>query len=89
MDKQIAVPKKKEQSKYAEIACETLKGNLKGKELYKIVHDREGTPSEVQTFMNRLNANRSNPGADIIGQMVERLPHLQNMSLAEFFNIKK
>lgn len=88
MNKQITVPKKKEQSKYAAIACEALKGSLKGKELFKIVHGREGSASEVQTFINRLNANRSNPGADIIGQMVEKIPSLQGLTMAEFFKIK-
>lgn len=89
MDKQKPVPKKKEQSKYSVIVCETLKGDFKGKELYKLVHGKEGTPSEVQTFINRLNPKRANPGADIIGEIVAHMPNLQEMTLGEFFQIKK
>lgn len=88
MEQHKTVPKKKEQSRYSEAACHSIKGNMRGKELFEAVYGREGTASEVQTLLNRLNSKRSNPGADIIGELTEKLPHLQKMTLAEFFKIK-
>jgi len=88
MEPQINVPKKKEQSHYSAAACDSIKGKLKGKELYKAFYGRDGSPGEVQTLINRLNSTRSNPGADIVGEFVERLPHLKDMTLGEFFKIK-
>jgi hypothetical protein len=35
--------------------------------------------------MNRLNAVRSNPGADMLGLCVQHLPVLHGMTLKEFF----
>jgi hypothetical protein len=88
MEQKLNVPKKKEQSHYSAAARDSIKGSMKGKELYKAFYGRDGTDSEVQTLINRLNAKRSNPGADIIGDFVERLPHLKDMTLGEFFKIK-
>ncbi|OUL59278.1 hypothetical protein [Pseudoalteromonas ulvae] len=89
MIEQSSVPVKKEPNRYSAIVCQQLKGKIKGKDLFAKVYGREGTPSEVQTFVNRLNPNRSNPGADIIGELVERLPHLHDVTLAEFFGLDK
>lgn len=88
MQEQSTVPKKKEPHHHSVAACESLKGNYSGKELFRAVYGREGTASEVQTLVNRLNPNRSNPGADIIGELTEKLPHLKSMTLSEFFKIK-
>ncbi|GEA12696.1 hypothetical protein [Alteromonas sp. KUL49] len=82
------VPKKTEQKKYAVRACEMIKRDRKGAALFRLVYKREGSQKEVQTFMNRINKNRANPGADFIGLCVEALPELQDMTMAEFFGIK-
>jgi len=82
------VPKKKELHHHSVAACNSIKGGMKGKELFKAVYGREGTDREVQTLVNRLNPKRSNPGADIIGEFVEKLPYLQSMTLAEFFKLQ-
>ncbi|WP_063382189.1 hypothetical protein [Pseudoalteromonas luteoviolacea] len=85
------MPRKKEDlgKHFIEHACHKIKDIAKAKELYKKVYGVEGSESEVQTFINRLNANRSNPGLDYIGWLVERLPELQEQTLGEFFGIKK
>ncbi|MCG7551587.1 hypothetical protein [Pseudoalteromonas sp. Of7M-16] len=85
------MPRKKENfgKHFIEHACKQIKDIGKAKELYRKVYGVEGTENEVQTFINRLNANRANPGLDFIGWLVERLPELQEMTLGEFFGISK
>jgi len=82
------LPVKKEKNHYSFQGCDSIKGGIEMPELFRLIYQREGNESEVQVLRNRLNAKRSNPGLDIVGQFVERLPHLQNMTLAEFFKIK-
>lgn len=85
------MPRKKEEfgKHFIESACKQIKDIAKAKELYKKVHGVEGSANDVQAFINRLNANRANPGLDYIGWLVERLPELQEQTLGEFFGIKK
>lgn len=89
--KTLAVPKKQAEygKHYIEHACQQVKDIAKAKELYLKVYGVEGSPSEVQGFINRLNANRANPGLDFVGWLVERLPELQDKTLAEFFGVQK
>ncbi|MDI4653149.1 MAG: hypothetical protein ACPGTQ_11185 [Colwellia sp.] len=85
------MPRKKEDfgKHFIERACQQIKEIGKAKELYRKVYGMDGTDSEVQAFINRLNANRANPGLDYIGWLVERLPELQEKTLGEFFGIQK
>lgn len=82
------MPKKSEHKHYSIIACQKVKGDRSGKELFKQLYGREGEAKEVQALVNRINENRGNPGADFIGFCVEKMPELHNVTLAEFFNIK-
>lgn len=81
------MPKKTEHKHYSIAACQNIKGESTGKELFKILHGREGEAKEVQALVNRINENRGNPGADFIGFCVEKMPELHDITLAEFFNI--
>lgn len=88
MTKTNTVPKKTEQKKYASHACKMIKRDRKGSALYRMVYGREGTKSEVNALMNRLNEKRANPGADFMGLCVEALPELRKMTLEEFYGIE-
>ncbi|MBO9492191.1 hypothetical protein J7384_17655 [Endozoicomonas sp. G2_1] len=83
------VPKKKEANHHSKAACKSIKGQLKGKELFRLVYGREGSDDEVQGLLNRLNHKRANPGVDFVGELVVKLPHLHDMTLAEFFGIEQ
>lgn len=82
------MPKKSEHKHYSIIACQKIKGGLKGKELFKKLYGRDGDTKEVQALVNRINESRGNPGADFIGYCVEQMPELRDITLAEFFDIK-
>ncbi|MBH9739983.1 hypothetical protein CJ419_09595 [Vibrio navarrensis] len=84
------MPKEFDSAKrYIKAATDNIKSQGTVKELYKAIHGREGDKYEIQILTNRLNANRSNPGADILGLCVENLPELHDMKLSEFFGIEK
>jgi hypothetical protein len=85
------MPRKKEDfgKHFIEHACQQIKSIDKAKALYLKVYGVEGNKDEVQAFINRLNANRANPGLDFVGWLVERLPELQEQTLGDFFGIKK
>jgi hypothetical protein len=84
------MPKKIERGdKYIEAAVEAIKGAGSLRELYIAIHDEDPSRLELQRFANRLNSARSNPGTDMLGLCIEHLPQLHEMTLGEFFGIKK
>lgn len=89
MTKKKTVPKKLEEHHHAVQGLKSIKGGFKGAQLFKYLYGREGNKKEVQTLLNRLNSKRANPGLDILGEFVEKLPHLHDMTLGDFFNLKK
>lgn len=72
---------------YIMSATESLKSVASPRELYNALYGNDPSIIELQRFRNRINGRRSNPGADLLGQCVEVLPELHNMTLAEFFGI--
>lgn len=82
------MPKKIEEAHhFIEAVTLNIKSTIEFKDLYFKMHGVKGSKAEVQQLANRLNANRSNPGADFIGLCVEQIPELHNMTIAEFFGI--
>lgn len=81
--------KKKEPNTFSVRACETLKSGITGAELYRRIYGKDGTKKDIQVLINRLNPNRSNPGQDITGRIIEVRPELHDMTLADFFGIEK
>lgn len=84
------MPKKIEAGEqYIGAATEAIKRAGPLRQLYVAIHGQEPSRLDLQRFANRLNAARSNPGADMLGICIEHLPALHDMTLAEFFGIKK
>lgn len=74
---------------YVRAAVNAIKGAGTLRSLYVAIYGCDPSRSELQQFANRFNSSRSNPGASILGLCVEHLPGLHDMTLAEFFGIKK
>ncbi|KZN50020.1 hypothetical protein [Pseudoalteromonas luteoviolacea] len=68
----------------------SLKGDAGNRVLFRQVYGREpDSQSELNTFSNRLQPGRGNPGLDFLGKFVEAYPELAKMSLGEFFRVKE
>lgn len=69
-----------------------LQGGSPGSELkvlYERLNGRAPTKPELQAFYNRLNAKRSNPTTRFLASILNELPSLHDMTVAEFFGINK
>lgn len=73
--------------RYIAAAVRAIRGERTWPELYQVLHGTEPEGLQAQQLNNRLNPTRSNPGADMLGFCVERLPELHDMTLREFFGI--
>jgi len=83
------MPKQNEDGQqYKLAALENIKKTIEPRRLYQDIHGEDPERKELQRFLNRLNPNRSNPGADILGLCVEHTKKLHTMTLAEFFGIQ-
>lgn len=88
------MPKKKEENReHIEnglAVLQKLKGKGSNRDLFVAVYGREpASQSELNTFSNRLQPGRGNPGLDFLGKFVETHSELQAMTLAEFFKVKR
>jgi hypothetical protein len=83
------MPRKTEAgAQFIKAATDAIKRAGTLRELYVAIHGVEPERQELQRFMNRLNAARSNPGADMLGLCVQHLPALHGMTLKEFFGLE-
>lgn len=73
--------------RYIAAAARAIRGGRSWAELYQELHGVPPEGLQAQQLNNRLNPSRSNPGADMLGFCVERLPELHNMTLGDFFGI--
>jgi|GEM_PF-5034694 len=82
------MPKKIEAGdQYIRAATGAIKAAGPLRQLYIAIHGSEPSRKELQRFSNRLNAARSNPGADMLGLCVQNIPALHQMTLKEFFEL--
>lgn len=72
---------------YIEAATTAIKDATPLRELYIALYDTEPDRQALQQFRNRLNANRSNPGAGMLGRCLAQLPQLHDMTVKEFFGL--
>ncbi|WP_459782162.1 hypothetical protein [Photobacterium sp. R1] len=79
--------KENDGQRYIVSATNAIKAQGPIKELYRAIYKVEGSKTEVQRLTNRLNPERSNPGADFLGLVIAHLPELHEMSVAEFFGL--
>lgn len=83
------MPKKTEVGEqYIKAATDSIKSAGSLRALYTAIHGADPTKQELKRFSNRLNAERSNPGADMLGVCIEHLPSLHEKTLKEFFGIQ-
>ena len=88
---EITVPKKSDiEIGYAERARKAIKQamesmGLTSGTLFVLLYGRPPEGNEEQTLRNRLN--RGNPGSDFIGLCVSKMPPLQTMAMADFYDL--
>lgn len=74
---------------YSAAALEKIKASMKPKELYKLLNNgAEPSREQLQTFRNRLNVNRAIPSTEFVGECVNAIPSLHDVTLREFFDLK-
>lgn len=77
------------QKVYSTAALNKIKKSKKIRELYKLLNDGEEPSTEqLQTLRNRLNVNRSIPSIEFVGECVNAIPALHDVTLREFFDLK-
>jgi len=74
--------------KHINAVTTNIKEAMDVKDLYFLIYGKEPEKNELQTFTNRLNPARSNPGTEFLGLCIEHIPELHNMTLAQFFGIE-
>ncbi|MGI2049921.1 hypothetical protein [Shewanella oncorhynchi] len=74
---------------YSKAALDQIKEAKKPRDLYKLLNDgNEPNKEQLQAFRNRLNANRAVPSLEFVGECVNAIPSLHNVTLREFFDLK-
>jgi hypothetical protein len=54
--------------------------------LYRQLYGKTGNSNEIQALRNRLNPNRSNPSLSFVGQLVNQVPALRDLTLGDLFS---
>ena len=81
--------KSKKDNKYIVAATNSIKKAGSLRELYIKVHGVNPTRNQLQAFTNGLNPARANPGADVLGLYIEKLPQLHKKTLKDFFDLSE
>lgn len=73
---------------YSTAALDKIKKSKKLRDLYKLLNDgEEPSIEQLQILRNRLNVNRAIPSIEFVGECVNAIPSLHDVTLKEFFDL--